>query len=87
MWITEILVPFTITQIADDFIGSINALSDRMLQHITKFREKKEKSRPIITVPAKRKHRRCANFCINYLKSIKIFLPPQLIYFILLIMA
>lgn len=51
--ITEIL--FTITQIADDFVGSINASSDRMPEHQTKFREEKEKGRPIITVCTKKK--------------------------------
>lgn len=54
-FISEILELFTITQIADDFMGSINASSDRMLQHLTKFREEKEKGRPIITVREKEK--------------------------------
>lgn len=43
------LKSFTITQIADEFIGFMNASSVRMLQHETKFREE-EKSRNIITV-------------------------------------
>lgn len=44
------LKSFIITQIADEFIGFMNASSVRMLQHETKFRDKNEKSRPIITV-------------------------------------
>lgn len=83
---TEILAPFTVTQTADDFVLSMNALTDRTLQYMTKFR--KGRNRPIITVPAKKKKcRHCANSCINYLKSIEIFLPPQLIYMALLIMS